>query len=213
MRQMLGIVALAGTAMSAAGCLQKETTHTLYLSPGGAVAWTTLEMNVYSDESRPEARVAEEERYIRAASSGVHDVGLGLAALDPARCQTRVLRSARPFLVLTDAEFAGIDHVVNRLLSELRIPGYAVLRRDGPRTSLAIHMDLRTVPDTDVSSPVEALAEDLERYRIVLTAGRFVAASGFRLENDGTAAVPAAVSDHDLADKGGVLDLSLEWQQ
>jgi hypothetical protein len=213
MRQVFRIVAVAGMAVSAAGCLQKETTHTLYLSPDGAFVWTALEKDVHSDETKPDARRKEEADYLTAASLGTHGVGLGLVALDPVRTRTSVLHDRRPYLVMTEAEFTAIDRVFDRLFSEVRVPGYAVLRHEGSRTSLVIHADLRTEPDSSESSAVEALIEDLDRYRIVLTDGRFVAASGFVLHNGATAAVPALVTEEELAARGRLLDLTLTWER
>lgn len=43
---------------------------------------------------------------------------------------------------------------------------------------------------TAAESPVLALIEDLEAYRIVLTDGQFVASEGFRISPDGRTAVP-----------------------
>ena len=51
----------------------------------------------------------------------------------------------------------------------------------------------------------------LARYRIVLTEGRFTAAQGFTLSDDGMTATPIEMSDEDVSDLGGVVELSLTW--
>jgi hypothetical protein len=43
----------------------------------------------------------------------------------------------------------------------------------------------------------------------VLTEGRFTAARGFTLSDDGVTATPAEISLDDVIDRGGVVELSL----
>jgi hypothetical protein len=56
---------------------------------------------------------------------------------------------------------------------------------------------------------VTDLIEDFAHYRIVLTEGRFTAARGFTLSDDGVTATPAEISQDDVIDRGGVVELSL----
>jgi len=74
-----------------------------------------------------------------------------------------------------------------------------------------VTLDVRVTVDEGATSEGEtatgALAEELDRYRIVMTEGRFVFSDGFLLDNDGVVATP---------DKGkeaidGVLTLVLAW--
>ena len=55
---------------------------------------------------------------------------------------------------------------------------------------LSVSLDLSSLddPGPEHESPVTALLEDLDRYRFVLTDGRFVAATGFDILDNGTAA-------------------------
>ena len=62
-RNGLAAVALMA-AVGATGCLVKETTHRLYLSPSGAVAWTVLEESVRSIEDDPARRWSEEQDWL-----------------------------------------------------------------------------------------------------------------------------------------------------
>lgn len=198
-----------------AGCLQKETTHTLYLSPDGAVAWTVFEKDVRSDESDAARRRAEEGEYLAAASAGSHGIGRGLAALAPLSVHTRVLRARRPFTVVTEGEFSRLDEALERMLGELRVPGYAHLTHDGVRTTLVIHVDVPSGDDTGENGEpgaVTGLLEDLDHYRIVLTDGRFVAATGFTLVDDGAAAVLAMIPGNEVTDQTGPFDLTLSWE-
>ena len=60
-------------------------------------------------------------------------------------------------------------------------------------------------------SPASALLEDLDSYRFVLTDGKFVAAMGFDILENG-----AAANLHEIPEEtvkaGGVAKLSLTWR-
>jgi hypothetical protein len=210
-RNWLKILPLAAVTVMLGGCLQKETTHSLYLSPDGTVVWTAFEKDVRSDEADAAKRQQEEQQYVTAALAGTHGIGAGLAALDPVSLRTLVLRKERPFIVMTEAELGPIDRLFSQMLAEIDTPGWATLRREGSRTTLTIHVEVGPESDKGSSSPVIGLFEDLDRYRIVLTAGRFVTATGFSLVDDGTAAIPREITEETLAENGGVVDLALTW--
>jgi hypothetical protein len=215
MRKSLSIAVLAASVLPA-GCLLKETTHNLYLSPDGRMTWLAVEANIRSDDSDPARRSSEEQGYLQAARGGGHGVGLGLAALDPSRQDTRIIRDERPFHVVTEADFLSIDHVVRRLLTELQVNGDVALRHVGGVTSLVVRVDAAAAAGHDapsVSTPVQELAEGLERYQIVLTEGRFVAARGFSLRDGGTAAVPIETPWETIQENGGILEMSLAWRR
>jgi hypothetical protein len=210
MRKLLTIIAFASAA---SGCLQKETTHTLYLSPDGGVAWTAVESDVHSDEADVGRRLTEEQQYILEAGGGTHGVGRALAALDPRSLRTYVIRADRPFLVVTTAQFDSIEFLAQRLLRRLPAVGTVSLARGSGATCLVLKIDVRATQALDNAgkSPLEALAEDLDRYRFVLTDGRFVSAKGFELEDDGRIARPIETSMEDVMANGGILELSLTW--
>ena len=169
--------------------------------------------DVRSDAGNAAERRAEEQSYLASARSGTHGTARGLAALDPAGQQTRVLRAERPFVVVTEARFSRIDALFERMLADLRVPGYATLTRTGGGATLLIHIDVAAAmaDETDRSTPVTDLIEEAARYRIVLTEGRFTAAQGFTLSDDGMTATPIEMSDEDVSDLGGVVELSLTW--
>lgn len=213
MRKRLGIMVLAATAATA-GCLQKDTTHTLYLSPDGRLSWIVVEASVRSDESDAARRHAEEQKYIIAATTASHGVGRGLAALDPARLETRILRNERPFFVVTEAQYGSIEAAARRLLAELQVPGDVTMTTAGTVTSFVVRADVGTAMESDTHSPetaIEGLAEDLEQYSIVLTEGRFVAATGFALRDNNTRAVPVETPWEKISANGGILEMSLAW--
>jgi hypothetical protein len=213
MKGLLAVLPLAA-ALATGGCLQKETSHSLYLSRDGAVAWVAMEKDVHSDEADPAARRSEEQAYLALASAGAHGVGMGLAVLDPIDQRTTVLRATRPFTVRTEARYIRIDKLFERMLYELRLPGDATLARSGDKTTLSIRVDIGAAmaDDGDRESPITGLAEGFSAYHLILTEGRFVAASGFTLGDDGMSATPAEVSELDVAADGGVIELSLTWK-
>jgi hypothetical protein len=180
-------------------CLVKTTTHRLYLSPQGALTWSVLEQDVRSSESNLANRAAEEHAFLDGVASGTHPALEAFTRLAPSRTSVRLLRAERPYTVQTDAHFERVDAVVEALLSELHVPGKATLQREGDEWTLTIAIDLSAVGDEDVDTPVATLLaelEELEAYRVILTDGRFIAAAGFEVLDEGAAArlAPARIA-------------------
>lgn len=216
MRNRLGIIALAAAAAS--GCLQKETTHTLYLSPAGEVSWTAVEKDVYSDTADPVTRFGEEQEYITAAGAGTHDVGRALAVLSPSPVRTRIIRAERPFMVITQVESVSVDALIRELLRQSHVDGQVEVAHDGPVRTLAVRINVATTRENwereDGSENLLAgLYEELDRYRIVLTEGRFTSARGFRLNSGGTEAVPVETPWSEIEANNGVFEMSLSWMR
>jgi hypothetical protein len=186
-RRLLVVLIIAPVV---AGCLVKDTTHRLYLSPDGAVEWTVLERDVRSSDSAPSERWREEQAYLDSLHAATHPVQEAFRQLSPSESSARLLRAERPYAMLANARFPRADVLVARLLEELGIPGSASLRQRGDEMTLAVAVDLSGLDDHDaeVQSPVVALAEDIARYRIVLTDGSFVSSEGFAIVDEGTAA-------------------------
>jgi len=179
MLKRLIIGALVAASSLSAGCLQKETSHTLYLAPDGSVEWIATEGNVRSDEAEAGKRLIEEQGYIGPALLGTHGMARGLAALDPqAPVRTTIVRDERPFLVLTSARFASIDRVLTRVFTEMGIRSSASVVRGVNETTLRVRLDFGQ-PLDERETPVSQLADNIEHLRIVLTEGRFGAVTGF----------------------------------
>ena len=173
-------IALVILALATAGCLQKETTHTLYLTADG-LTWVAAEANVHSDETDPGKRAAEEQSYIGPALLGAHPVARGLQALGPdTLVRTTVVREERPFHVITEARFARADYVLERLFADNGLPARVSMTQDDGQTSLRVRFDFsRQMVERD--SPAAALLEDIERFVFVLPEGRFIAGGGFEV--------------------------------
>lgn len=175
--------------VAAAGCLRKDTTHTLYLSPDGSVRWTVEEAGVYSDEEDAGARVAEEQGYIGPALIGGHRVALGLQAIEPdGLVRTTVIRDERPFHVVTEARFFRIDRALERLFKACGLQARAGLEQTDDGHRLSIRFDFtRAIEERE--TPAAALLEDLETFRFVLTEGRFIAGGGFDVPDRASAVI------------------------
>ena len=213
MLKRLIIGSLVAASSLSAGCLQKETLHTLYVAPDGSVEWITAEANVRSDEAEVGKRLIEEQGYIGAALLGTHGVARGLAALDPQMAvRTTIVRDERPFVIVTTARFASIDRVLTRVFTEMGIRTSASVARGVNETTLRVRLDF-SQPLDEGETPVSQLADNIEHLRIVLTEGRFGAVTGF----DVTDGMSAALSNEWLerAEKAceakGAIELALSW--
>jgi hypothetical protein len=206
-------VAALAAAVGSTGCLVKETTHRVYLSPSGSVAWAVLEESVRSDDNGSLRRSSEEREWLDAFAAERHPVAEGLRRLGPDELSARLLRPARPYMALTDARFARVDQVISRLFEELGLRGEATFDARGQDATLSVSLDLSSLdgsgPDTE--SPATALLEDLDRYRFVLTEGRFVSTTGMEILDDGSVATLREIPAETLT-VGGVLHLKLAWR-
>lgn len=190
MYRLLVVGALMCATLFAGGCLRQDTRHTLYLSPDGSVVWSVLQKDVRSDEKTAAARAAEEQAFENDVNLGTHSVAQAFRELGADQIATRWTRRERPLGVLTDGQFGAIDELARQMLARLGIPGSVFLDRDRSRTTLTIEVrcaDLESEGGSGQES-VMALVEELSRYRIVLTQGRFEAAVGFNIVEDDVAA-------------------------
>lgn len=211
-RTGLLVLLLGGVAM--AGCLKKESTHTLYLSPSGTVDWVVVEANVHSDEEDAGKRFAEEQAYLGPALTGRHpavDAMRALGALGP--IGTTVVRDERPFHVITQARLPRIDAVVDRLLHELGIKGRASYTTSDGVSTLVVWFDFSQDID-DKGSPVARLFEESSHVMLVLSDGRFDESAAFDVA-DG---VKATISEPWLQramraiDARSSIELRLTWR-
>lgn len=195
------------------GCLQKETTHTLYLSPDGSVRWTVEESNVHSDEKDQGQRLEEEQAYIGPALIGAHRAALGLQAIGPDDLvRTTVIRDQRPFHVITDTRFFRIDRALDRLFREAGLNAVVTLDQDQDRVRLRMAFDFSRELE-ERNSPAAALLEDFENFRFVLTEGQFVAGGGFDVPGRTMAVISRTwieVAERAVESKGQI-ELVLAW--
>jgi hypothetical protein len=191
------LVILLASGLSSAACLVKDTTHRLYLAPVGTLEWSVLERDVRSQDGSAPERWREEQLFLDGVSSGSHPIVEGLRRLEPEEASVRLLRAERPFAAISTARYQRADAAIRKLFDELRIPGSASLAFRADEATLTVSIDLSRIDEhgEDLDTPVTALVEnliennvELNRYRVVLTEGRFVSAEGFEIVDDGTAA-------------------------
>lgn len=192
-------------AVPASGCLRKDVTHTLYLAPA-EVTWSVVEKDVRSDEPDPAARLMEEQDYLLAARAGHHGVAKALAAIGATRLDVRLLRSDRPFTVMTEGHFTDLAGLARSVMRRAGARGDATIERDGCRQTFRAWIDVSQDP---VGEDLDDLVADLPAYRIVLSEGRFLDARGFSIVEDGTVAIPTGAADQE----DGVVRIFLTWNE
>ena len=192
MKRFLAVFIIGTGFLASSACLASRTSHVLYLSPSGAVTWTVHDQDVHSDEPDRSKRAQEEGDFLRAIPNRTYGPVLALEALRGRNVTTGLTRTERPWDALTTAEFDRIDTLFGALLRELGIQGRASLSSDAGRLTLRVQW----TEDQPVSeeTPVLELVEALDAYRVVLTEGRFVAAEGFVISEDGRTATLSGVT-------------------
>ena len=198
---MLAIAGLLG----AAGCLRKELTHAIYVSPADVV-WSAMEKDVRSDEADPGNRMMEEHDYLLGARAGRHGVARTLERLGATRVNTTILRQERPFTVATQGHFRDLADLASAMMRLARVRGEASIDRDGCENTLRAWFVVEERADEDTGALAGLIGEAVS-YRIVLTEGRFLRADGFTIEEDGAIATPNAP----VEDEDGVVRVSLTW--
>jgi len=179
----LGIIAAAG--FLTAGCLQKDMTETWYVQPEGGVNWVVQESDVRSDAQAASDRQQEEGSYLAAVQAQDHPVARAFRELGLADVRTRLLRSAVPFVVVTDAKAGRIDELGQRLIVRLGLEGTSVLVRQGDSWQWTMTMRDPHAPNApSPSDDMQALIDGMSDLKVVLVSGRFEEAAGFRIGSD-----------------------------
>jgi hypothetical protein len=183
------LAAVLGLALAASGCLRKETTHTVYLAADGGVRWVAEESGVYSDEADPGARMAEEHAFIGPALINAGRMAQAFQAIGAdGLVRTTVIRDERPFHVVTDAPFAHVDRLFQKLFKDAGLPATATLTRDGDRRTLRVRFDF-SKEIVERETPTMALLEDLDRLKFVIADGQFIGGGGFDVPDRMTAKI------------------------
>jgi len=198
---------LAGVGMlTLTGCLRSEVTHTIYVSPSGVV-WSAMEKDVRSDEADAGLALAEENDYVLAARTDQQPIAAALRRLGARPVTTTWLRRERPYTLVTEGRFADLRQLALAMIRDAGLDGDASLARDGCRSTLTIRVDLASGSSASGDTAVDALLADADAYRLVLTQGRFVAADGFLIQEDGA----VATLDEMKSPTDGVVTMTLAW--
>ena len=216
MRHAALSLAIAATLLTG-GCLQKETTSTIYLRHDGSFDWVIFEQNVRSDERDEAARLAEESGYLEGVSRGDTSTVSGLLALGAKDVRLRWLRRTRPYGVMVDARFDDLASVLDRMLSPCGIPYQTRITESEGVTTWTLSADVGPggdrLEDNDgegCGNGLEDLSDALD-FTIILESGTFTASTGFVRKAD-----DAASLDNDAITESvrttGVVELSLSWR-
>jgi hypothetical protein len=202
MKRFSAVFVLGTAVLATSACLASKTSHVLYLSPSGAVTWTIHDRDVHSDAAERSQRAQEEGDFLRAIQHRTHGPLLALEALGGRNATSELVRTERPWDAVTTAQFDRVDGLFDALLRELGVQGRASLTSAGALTTLRI--EWREDDPGAEESPALELIDLLEASRVVLTDGRFVAAEGFVVSQDGR---EATLADRGLAE----MRVSLTW--
>jgi len=190
------LVLLALTAWT--GCLEKETTQTLYIERDGSVTWEVLERNVYSSAAKQPDRVREEEEYLRLAQAGRPVIVEGLIDIGGTDVYAELLRDRSPFSLRATARFQDLEQALSGLFAAADIGARVRLESAGDRRILTI-TPTGIQSDSEDDGPVyELFRSDVLRF--VVSAGRFEEGNGFTVAPDGRVAVWS--DDSELVDDG-----------
>ena len=206
------IPALLIGVLPLAGCLIGERSHVLHLEPDGSVTWIAHERAVRSDAGAAADRDREEAGYLDEARAERQAVARGLAKLGPTSLRAQLLRDERPFQVVTEARFAKLEPLLQGLLDGAGIAGTAKVVREGDESHLTITLEPEAEgDDVEADEDLAGLLGDFEQMQFALARGRFVAATGFAISEDGAIASPLKIADEPAG--GAPLVLSLEWTE
>ncbi len=199
--------------LTAPGCLVKDVTQTVYLEPSGAVTWVVLEKDVRSDGHTAQDRAHEEADYFDAVATGQHPVALAFSRLDPTRLRTAILRAERPYTVLTEARFAGLEQLMGLFASKLGTRATSTLERHkgGVTWTLTVYDDSNSWGEDEA---VNALTDFFDGGRFVLVTGQFTSAVGLELSDDKRMATLRVFNE--VADDAGSHEprrFSLTWTE
>lgn len=208
-KTLIPLLALASLVLT--GCLEKVTTHTLYLNADGRLTWQVLERDIRSDSEDPAERDAEEREYVELFSLGRHDVAEALRLLGPDSLDAVMLRDTRPYTTMTTARFPAVDALARELLYHFDLPGTVEYETSGEERRLTVRIDAEEADEADGEGDVDVLFWEADSYQLFLTDGVFTEAVGFELSDDGRSATFAEVDEEEL-ERSGVLVLRLAWR-
>ena len=209
-----GMVMAALASVLTSGCLIKEVTQTWYVDDTGGVSWVVHERDVRSDAQAAEDRAREEAEYWLAVQQDRHSMVQAFRELDGARLRTTILRTSVPYSVQTEARFAGLDVLGQRLIAAIGSTGTSMIVRDGAIWTWTFAVrDPSALGNT--GEPTEAITDlltALERLHVVLVNGRFESAEGFKLSKDRRVATLNLQESDSAGAETPVVTLRLVWK-
>ena len=216
MRRALMIIALTA-ALATTGCLQKESTSTMYLRTDGSFEWVVFERDVRSDETDAVKRDAEEFGYVDAVARDRHPVADSFRALGGQDVRTLLLRDTRPYAVMVEARFDSLTAVFDGQLAGCGVAYDITQTVEGDVTTWRLWADVgvdgeKLVDGAGCGAAFSGLS-DANDLTIILQGGTFTKAEGFTLSGSDTAkSDDEATGSEALKKNNGQLVLSLSWK-
>jgi hypothetical protein len=197
-------------AIAPLGCIIDETTHVVYLEPDGSVTWRVLQDLVRSDKEAPRERLSEEERFVDGVDTADDSWSKTFAEMGATEVDAWYLRDRRPYSLVVEARFEGLDEVTEALAEQTEAEMQVSLVQDGD----LFHYTLTVPPPAEAED-----ADDVEdawqwaqhRFRLVTARGRFVQARGFAISADGAVAVPRRLTEEEVQEYEGASFYTLTW--
>ena len=214
MGRVAGAMAAVLASAVSSGCLLKDVSELWYVDGAGAVTWVVQETNVRSDANAAIDRHNEESVYWLAVQQERHPMAAGLYELGGSKIRTLVLRGEVPYTVRTEARFAGLDELGQRLIAASGATGTSIVTRDGLswEWTMVVRDPWAAETTSEPSESVTALMNDLDKLQVVLVNGRFESAEGFLLSSDKrTASLVSKETTRNQSEEPAVT-LKLKWK-
>ena len=216
MTRTLTTIALTA-ALVTTGCLQKETTSTMYLRTDGSFEWVVFERDVRSDESDAIKREAEELGYVDAVARDRHGVAEGFRALGGRDVRTRLLRDTRPYAAMVEGRFDSLTAVFDSQLVGCGVDYDISQTVEGGVTTWRLWADIgvdgEKLADGDQCGAAVKDMSDVFDLTVILQGGAFTKAEGFALSGSDKATMLEDEAGNDALKKNnGQLVLSLSWK-
>ena len=213
MKRLIMSLGLAA-ALVTTGCLQKDTTSTIYIGADGRIEWIVLDRQVRSDEKDAAKRWAEEQAYIDAVWSGRDNVTKSFKALGGTNVRTQVLRDKVPYDVVRSANFDNLGKLFARELARCGVPHRSEYKTTGTVTTWTLAIQVEPEPPAvegcDEDGPLDGLSDAINHLEVVLESGAFTNAVGFKKVASDKMVLDDVSSDT-IKKNGGWVIVSLTW--
>ena len=197
------------------GCIEKDSSTTIYIRNDGTIEWAVLDQNVRSNEDDAGKRADEERTYIDAILGGIDSLTKGFRALGGTNVRSVVIRDRAPFATLRSADFEHLNQVWERALKSCQVPHRLELKTDGLVTTwtmvVRVDMESKSPSDCDTDA-VDAVLSDSDHLRIMLESGKFLSATGFKILSADSVELEEP-TDETIKNSNGVLTFSLTWER
>lgn len=215
-RTWAGMVMAGLASVLASGCLVKDVTHTWYVDDKGVITWVVHEKDVRSDAKADQDRRTEEAEYWLGVQQDRHSMVQAFRELGGISPRTTVLRATVPYSVQTEAKFAGLDVLGQRLIGAIGGTGASTIVRDGAAWTWTFVVRDPSAFGT-MGEPTDAMTDllaDMEHLHVVLVNGQFESSEGFELSADRRVATlkTETPSSRDGDTNSPVVTLRLVWR-